>query len=122
MKVVHAFDSFTSFTEAATFIEEALASKLCRPLDFAVDFAAVLERARLIRHILGGMKNQPEECKTLILTQDLTSSSTDFFFHFNLALIESMSDRRIPLMVVRTAWKQLKKLIYSSEFQLKEHH
>ena len=52
LKFVNAFDNFTTFIKAASFMEDWIRTKKNNPTEFANDFPAVLNRGILIRKIL----------------------------------------------------------------------
>jgi hypothetical protein len=115
---VTAFDAFKTPCQAANFIEEWFTSKKGKSADFGVDFQAVVDRARLVRrHAVNS--DYPLD---LLLLSNPKRTETDFLFYFILDLIDACSSRRIPLIISRLAWKQVKKVIHSKEFRLENHH
>ena len=106
LKFVHAFDTITSHTEAARFIEDWIRKRKHSPADFKVDLPHLMENAIQIRAVLkhvAGQKpssdkeNTAEEKdekpanKVQIFSQTLHQSDEDFTFNFLINFLEACS-------------------------------
>jgi len=139
-KFVQAFDCFSSYLKAASFIEDWIRTKKNNPTDFANDYPAVINRGLLIRKILlylrkdtGGLPLKdangailhPEtrQVHQLIFTRELYASEDDYLFFFTINLLEACSIRyNVPVLVIRIALNHLGFMIADGVVTIQPHH
>lgn len=110
MTFVSQFDKFTSFEQAAAFIEDWIRVKKHNSTDFTSDFPAVLERGKQIRSLL--LKMNTQEVGHLILTKKMCTTEHEYVFYFTVQLLEYCCLKsEVPLLVNRVLVNTLGKLV-----------